>query len=640
MTENKDSQLSIKTPTINMNEEVDSLNQRAWSLSERHPERAVEIAENAGVMSASLKVPYRKGMADSGKALGKSYITLKLFESALPHLLDALMLYQRLELPPERTYVMYLIGTLYLSAGDLESARRYLHPAAPLAQSIENIEVEQEILIALGQLYCRSGDHTQATAYLKQVIKLAVNARTLVVAEAYALLCEVSLKLDDTKLALEYGSKSIDIYQHLNRYGPQVRVLRTLGITYLQRGEHDRALNQFQKSLEIAREKNDFSGQMSAKLGITRLLLEKDPPTDAVQRLEQMYRNHTDKPSEAYSSQRVILHRQLAEGYTKLNDFKLAATHFSAAMNIQDAIIAEEKSVMIERLGRLHGIELTHKDSEMSYLRQQQFGTGDDGKSSLQQFENLRDQLNQEISEREALISELNAFAHTVAHDLKSPINLIVGFAGLLGEHLPESALNDDVQTSLNMIRNTAFKMNSIVEDLMLLARVRENEQDTLYPLSMTSIIHDVEQRLAYEISASDATLIKPDKWLRALGYAPWIEAVWVNYISNAIKYGGKPPVITLGCEQISPVMMRYTVTDNGEGISKNDQERLFSEFIQLDRDKVAGHGIGLSIVKRIVERLGGEVGVTSSGIDGQGSTFYFTLPVGDIKKQIMQSEA
>ena len=205
MIENNDSQLSIKTPTINMREEVDSLNQRAWSLSERHPERAVEIAENAGVMSASLKIPYRKGMADSGKALGKSFITLELFESALPHLLDALMLYQRLELVPERTYVMYLIGKLYLDAGDLESARRYLHPAAPLARSLNNLEVEQEILTALGYLYSRSGDNSQSIAYLKQVIDLGENARTLIVAEAYALLCEVTLKLNEPKLALDYG---------------------------------------------------------------------------------------------------------------------------------------------------------------------------------------------------------------------------------------------------------------------------------------------------------------------------------------------------------------------------------------------------------------------------------------------------
>lgn len=638
MPEDTNSQLSLKTPTINMHEEIDSLNMRAWSMSERDAERAVEIAENAGLMSSTLKVPYRKGIADSSKALGRAYIVLNLFESALTHLLDALVMYQRLELLRDRAYVMYLIGKLYLDLGDMESARRYLHPAAPIASSLDDHVVEQEILTALGRLYYFTGDNAQATAYLKQVVSLGEKSASMVAAEALSLLSEVTFKQDDVKLALEYGLKSLALYKELNRYGPQLHVLRLLGMIHLKRGEHDRSLNYYQKSLELAREKKDFDNQMAAKLGITRLLLEKDPPTDAVQRLEQMLRS-VRAQAEDVPDQRVIIHRQLAEGYTRLNDHKRASTHYASLVEIQDRLIADQKANLIDHVGRLHTIELSRKDSEVVQLRQQQFGTGEEGDFVLRQFENLRDQLNQEISEREALISELNAFAHTVAHDLKSPINLIVGFAGLLEENLPPEAVDSDSQTSLNMIKMTAFKMNSIVEDLMLLAGVRENEQVTLYPLSMPSIIHEVEQRLAYEMNVTQATIIKPDKWLRALGYAPWVEAVWVNYISNAIKYGGKPPVITLGCEQISPVMMRFTVTDNGNGISASDQARLFTEFIRLDRDKIAGHGIGLSIVKRIIERLGGEVGVMSVEGDGKGSTFYFTLPAIDMTKKLIQSE-
>jgi len=123
--------------------------------------------------------------------------------------------------------------------------------------------------------------------------------------------------------------------------------------------------------------------------------------------------------------------------------------------------------------------------------------------------------------------------------------------------------------------------------------------------------------------------------WPAALGYGPWIEEVWVNYLSNAIKYGGQPPRMELGADPLpNPPpqagegkgggMVRFWVRDNGSGITPEDQSRLFAPFTRLDQIRAGGHGLGLSIVRRIVEKLGGQVGVESQV--GSGSTFSFTL--------------
>ena len=112
------------------------------------------------------------------------------------------------------------------------------------------------------------------------------------------------------------------------------------------------------------------------------------------------------------------------------------------------------------------------------------------------------------------------------------------------------------------------------------------------------------------------------------MGYSPWIEEVWVNYLSNAIKYGGKPPRLALGFDRPAPGpqpgMIRYWVRDNGPGLSAEQQAVLFTPFERLKNLRVRGHGLGLSIVRRVVEKLGGQVGVESS--PGEGSLFYFTL--------------
>jgi len=110
-----------------------------------------------------------------------------------------------------------------------------------------------------------------------------------------------------------------------------------------------------------------------------------------------------------------------------------------------------------------------------------------------------------------------------------------------------------------------------------------------------------------------------------AHGYAPWIEEVWVNFISNGLKYGGNPPLLELGSDATDADMIRFWVRDNGIGIDAASQSELFTEFTRLDKVRAQGHGLGLSIVHRIIKKLGGYVGVESG--PGEGSMFYFTLP-------------
>ena len=110
------------------------------------------------------------------------------------------------------------------------------------------------------------------------------------------------------------------------------------------------------------------------------------------------------------------------------------------------------------------------------------------------------------------------------------------------------------------------------------------------------------------------------------MGYGPWVEEVWVNYVENALKYGGRPPHVELGAERVNSVS-RFWVRDNGRGPAPEEQGCLFRPFTRLDQAHIQGHGLGLSIVRHIVERLGGQVGVESAGVPGQGSIFSFTLP-------------
>lgn len=240
--------------------------------------------------------------------------------------------------------------------------------------------------------------------------------------------------------------------------------------------------------------------------------------------------------------------------------------------------------------------------------------------------------LEKDETDKDRLLRDSKSFAQNVAHDLKTPLTTILGFAAMLSDAQAQIP-PEQQKTALQAIVRTSLKMNNIIQELLLLAAVRQTDVKT-GPVNMESVVNAARQRLWGLISEAKAELIVPlaFPWPEVIGYAPWIEEAWVNYISNAIKYGGRPPRIELGADadyQTLPngrKLVRFWVKDNGNGISPEDQAQLFNQFTQLDQVRAEGHGLGLSIVARVIEKLGGEVGVESQV--GQGSLFFFTLPM------------
>jgi PAS domain S-box-containing protein len=236
------------------------------------------------------------------------------------------------------------------------------------------------------------------------------------------------------------------------------------------------------------------------------------------------------------------------------------------------------------------------------------------------------DALRQRTLELQARNEELDAFAHTVAHDLKNPLGLIMGFAEVV-EDRHATMSPQELQKHLHSIGRNARKMSNIIDELLLLAGVRKMDIQ-VEPLDMAAILDQAQERLADMIEQYEAEIALPSEaaWPEALGYGPWVEEVWVNYLSNAIKYGGQPPRIELGAATQPDGMVRFWVRDNGPGLTSEEQAQLFVPFTQLAQIRVEGYGLGLSIVRRIVAKLGGQVGVESDGVPGLGSTFHFTL--------------
>ncbi|MEM7033350.1 MAG: ATP-binding protein [Chloroflexota bacterium] len=285
------------------------------------------------------------------------------------------------------------------------------------------------------------------------------------------------------------------------------------------------------------------------------------------------------------------------------------------------ATVAIENARLIEKLDQTRAVLEQRVDERTAALSTANEALKAENVGHMQTEARLR----QHMLELEARNEDLDAFAHTVAHDLRNPLNIVNNLALLLNQGYDDLSA-EKVSELLETIARSSRKMHQIIEALLLLAGVR-NEPVELSPIDMGPIISEVKDRLMDMIEEDDALIVSPPHWPTAVGYAPWIEEVWVNYVSNALKYGGHPPRLELGAVQKSPGTITFWVRDNGDGVPLSKQEDIFRPFQRLNHIEVQGYGLGLSIVRKIIERLGGKVGVESSGAPGKGSTFYFTLP-------------
>jgi signal transduction histidine kinase len=223
----------------------------------------------------------------------------------------------------------------------------------------------------------------------------------------------------------------------------------------------------------------------------------------------------------------------------------------------------------------------------------------------------------------------LNNFAHTVAHQIQGLLSQMVGYASLVDSHYQDQ-LDEAARSAVDHIMQSGYKMNNVITELLFLASMR-SDNIQIGELDNKRILAEVLKRLRYQIRETEAKITIPESWPAALGYSPWIEEVWLNYISNGLKYGGdalNPPHLQLGAKKDENGMIRFWVQDNGSGISLIDQKRLFKPHTRVTSRKIEGEGVGLSIVWQIVKKCGGSVGVDSE--EGAGSCFWFTLPEAD----------
>jgi signal transduction histidine kinase len=225
--------------------------------------------------------------------------------------------------------------------------------------------------------------------------------------------------------------------------------------------------------------------------------------------------------------------------------------------------------------------------------------------------------------------TDLDTFVYTASHDLKSPITNVEGLLLALREHLPANALTDAlVPRLLDMMAGAVSRFQQTLAHLTDISRLQQELDQPAEPVDLRALVEAVRLDILPELTAAAATLeVKLDSCPEVYFSAKNLRSIVYNLLSNAVKYHApdRPAHVQLRCQHAAGRVV-FEVQDNGLGLSAAQQGELFRMFRRL-HTHVAGSGVGLYMVKKMIENAGGTLTVQSQL--GVGSTFTVSLPTG-----------
>lgn len=249
-------------------------------------------------------------------------------------------------------------------------------------------------------------------------------------------------------------------------------------------------------------------------------------------------------------------------------------------------------------------------------------------KLAEQEVRKLNSNLEKRVRERTSELLEANtaleAFSYSVSHDLRSPVRSVIGFTGIINKRYAED-LQPDLRELLGLIESHSKRMNTIIDDLLTLARFGK-EKLHIDKVDMTGLFNKVWENHLFSNPHQAQLVLKDLPEIHADG--SMLEQVAVNLLSNALKYSSKTeaPLVEVGCIT-APDEVTFYVKDNGAGFDMKDYDKLFGAFQRLHASTdFEGTGVGLTLVRRIIEKHGGKIWAEAK-VD-EGATFYFSLPM------------
>jgi len=586
---------------------VNLMNKIADDFRDFDTEKGLFYANEA--LALAKKLQYNFGIGEAHKALGINYYRMGIYDASLDNILKAISIFKELKDQKLLCKSYNNIGLVYFARNQFSKAKSYMQQGLEIANKINNNVEKSRILHNLALIEFEESNFDLALQYHFKSYQIAKGENNLMLMGYNCVSigkCYLKLnKLDSADLKIQ---ESISIFQKLENPNLTAMAYNQYADFLINIKNYSNALNIAKIAYEIGESIGSKYIELEAFDLIAKAYLGIKDYENALKYRTRFYelsdtmRNESNIKSIAYIEAKYEYDHQLKElSLKKESEIKYSklitkiAILFAVLMIIVSAILYN-----FYRLKSKTNIQLMHKTDEISELNHK-----------LNHLNNTKDK-----------------FFSIIAHDLRSPFNAIIGFSELLTEQIREKNY-ENIEEYAVIIQNSSERTMDLLKNLLDWARLQTGKIEFVAVDFLLNELVTETIELMNDAASQKSIQIKNtiNQEITIHADRSMIGTILRNLISNAIKFSNPGGTITISTE-INEKKMVFSVTDNGIGISKSDQLRMFrieENFTVKGTLNEKGTGLGLILCKEFIEKYGGKIWVESE--EGVGSTFSFTLP-------------
>ena len=560
-------------------ESVDILIQRAQVLRNRNVNQAMSLLDDA--LSIAQQIGYKAGMAQIIRDKAACYLILKEYKKSITSYNEAIQFFKDLQDTYGQLYCLSEINSIYSKLGDCPAALQYILQSLKINTEIGDSEGIANNYNEIGTLYIFLREYDNAIEYFKKGLKIFEGLQLKhEMIHSYYLIGNSYNWMDDHDKSLYYLLRAVNSLGQLQDIEIKAKTLGSIAILYTKLKDWEKALLNFKEALQLATEGASDAVIAQIKKSLGNLYIDLTQYDKAVEVLNSALLNAQSSPMEA---QAVKIHQFLSVAYEKMNDHSNALYHFKKYFEMDKEIASEEVNLKTKALHIKYDLEELKKQKEIAELS-----------------DKLKEQ-----------------FLANVSHEIRTPMNGVLGMAHLLSKTNPTKEQEEYIDAIKSSSNNLMVIINDILDFSKINAgKIEFNESE----FNLRDLVKGIMQILRVKAEEKNIQLgctidyhIKD----KLIGDPIRLNQILTNLMANAVKFTNKGKV-TLDVKLLelkeNVCRIRLRIIDTGIGIPENKLNSIFDSFEQAENNKrrYEGTGLGLTIVKQLVELQGGTVIVKS----------------------------
>lgn len=531
------------------------------------------------------------------------------------------------------------LGRVYEIVGDYDKAIEYYFKSLAIAEERNSLSGVIITLQNISNTFIKTHNREQALGNIERAYQLASSTNdSLTIANVLFDYGKILNQIGEYEKALDNHLASLDVYQNVQRKTAIVRSMIEISTVYINMEEYDKAQEYFQLCLD--RYRDYLSTKDNAKLYNQQghLFLKFKDPEQAVEAFTKSLEISVNNDYKALSQDN---HHALYNLFRAQSDTDRALTHLEESNRFQNYIENNEKAQRIAEIQFQYEMEKSERRiQELHYSRNQifffslsiflaviavfLFYTNSIRVKTNKQLKRKNEEFEKQNRRLEESNQALRQFAYVAAHDLKEPLRNIGSFISLLQKKYG-SQFNEEANGYMNFVTSGAKRMNKLLVDLLEFSTLT-TQQASSELINLRSVIDEVVHNLQDVIVQKNAIINYPTRMPSVRMKRIHLIQLFQNLVSNSLKFVEGQPEINIQYFP-EPDHILLMVEDNGIGINKDYEDKVFLLFQQLDKNKgYEGTGIGLAICKSIVEKYNGQIWFESGHV--KGTRFFARLPI------------